>query len=303
LSIIHTSLNTVQRHTTRFRNALRLMLAPYVIGAMILVFLPGVVTFGLAFAEYDGFNPPRFNGLANFQFLETYFEFQIAVANTVWLVAFGVVIRLLAALGFALLLRHRRRGVAVYRAVAYLPTIIPDVAYVLIWLWIFNPIYGPIGTFAQALGGQPIVWFQSDTAPLAVLIILGFQFGEGMVILLAGLHDIPDDVYACAAVDGATRWQAFRFVTLPLLRPWIILLAMRDMILLAQNNFSAVFNLTRGGPRRATWFVPQMVYEESFERFRVGLSAATMLLVFIALGVVLGVIFRFLRGWGYADEI
>lgn len=280
------------------------MLTPYLAGALLLIAIPGLLTFALAFTQYDGFNPPQWNGLESFTYLPTYIEFQFALRNTIVFVACGVPLRLLAALLFALLLKRRRRGISVYRMTAYLPTIIPDAAYALIWLWVFNPLYGPIAAAFKPLGiAPPNLLPYPDGAMLAIIIMAAFQFGEGFVVLLAGLHDIPDELHDAAAIDGGNRWQSFRYITLPLLRPWLVLLALRDAIILAQNNFGSVYMLTQGNPRRATFLLPQMVYEETFERFRPYVAAAASVVVFVCLGGALYVIFRVLRGWGYADEL
>jgi ABC-type glycerol-3-phosphate transport system permease component len=113
------------------------------------------------------------------------------------------------------------------------------------------------------------------------------QIGEGFVVLLAGLQDIPRDYYHSAALDGGSRWQLFRFITLPLLAPWLVLLTIRDIILSAQSTFAPAYMMTGGGPYYATFFMPLLIYQEAFDRFRFGHGSALLLLLFLGVGLLL----------------
>ena len=123
-----------KRHLPRYNRAVFGLLFPYIMGTVLLVVLPAVLTLALAFTEYDALSPPVWRGLANFQELLSSPFFWIALRNSLYFVVLAVPLRVLGALGLALLLKQRRRGVAGYRTAVYLPTIIPDVAYALIWL-------------------------------------------------------------------------------------------------------------------------------------------------------------------------
>jgi multiple sugar transport system permease protein len=129
-----------------------------------------------------------------------------------------------------------------------------------------------------------------------------FQIGEGFVVLLAGLQDIPEEYYASAAIDGGSRWQMFRFITLPLLAPWLLLLTIRDITLSTQSTFTPAYLMTDGGPYFSTLFMPVLIFDEAFERFRLGLGSATMLLFFVGLGLLIMLVFFAVGGWGYADD-
>ena len=139
---------------------------------------------------------------------------------------------MLGALGLALLLRRPRRGIGFYRAAVFLPTVMPDVAYALVWLWIFNPLYGPVNLVAaRRRAAGPRLAGRPDTAKLVFVFMSLFQIGEGFVVLLVGLQSVPADLYDAAVVDGAGPFSLFRYITLPLISPWLILLAFRDLIL------------------------------------------------------------------------
>jgi multiple sugar transport system permease protein len=279
------------------------MLAPFLVGTTILVAIPAILTFALAFFEYDALSPPTWRGLQNFTYIFNERVFRTALQNTAVFVALAVPLRVLGALGLALLLHQRRRGYGFYRVAVFLPTVVPDIAYALIWLWIFNPLYGPLNLVLGLLGlPQPAWLVNPDTALLAIVIMSLFQIGEGFVLLLAALRSVPPEYYQAGSLDGADRFQLFRFVTLPLLAPWLLLLTIRDIVVTAQNTFTAAYLMTGGGPYYATMFMPLLIYEEAFDRFRFGLGSAMMIVMFVAIGLALYLVSLAMRGWGYDED-
>jgi multiple sugar transport system permease protein len=279
------------------------MLLPYLAGMFLLVAAPALLSFALALTQYDALSPPVWHGLGNFEQIFRNPLFWTAARNSIYFVALAVPLRVLGALVLALLLRERRRGAAVYRAAVYLPTVIPSVAYALIWTWIFNPIYGPLNQLLGAVGLPAPAWLvRPDTALIAIALMSAFQIGEGFVVLLAGLQDISPDYYQSAKLDGGGRWQLFRFITLPLLAPWLLLLTLRDIILSAQSTFTPAYLMTGGGPYYATLFMPLLIYQTAFDRFRFGQGAAMLLLLFLSVGLLLLLVYYVMRSWGLADD-
>jgi multiple sugar transport system permease protein len=280
------------------------MLLPFLLGALVLIAIPAAAMLPLIFATYDSLSAPTWAGWQNVAYVFSDYLFWIAARNSIFFVALAVPPRVLGALAIALLLNQRRRGVGLYRVAVYLPTVIPDVAYALIWLWIFNPIYGPLNMVLGALGLPTPAWLvDRNTALPAIVLMSLFQIGEGIVIFLAALRDVPEEYYQAAAIDGGSRWQMFHSITLPLLAPWLVLLTARDIILSAQNTFSPAYLMTGGGPYYATLFIPLLIYEEAFDRFRFGEAALMLLLLFLWLGILLWLAFTFAGGWGYADDV
>ena len=248
-----------------------------------MVILPAGISFALAFTRYNGVTPPVFNDWQNFQYLRLEPLFWVALINSLLFIALAVPLRILGALALALLYNRPRRGLGVYRAAAYLPTIIPDVAYALTWTWILNPLYGPLNIILTSLGLPAPAWLVDQTWALRGIVLMSlFQVGEGFVILLAGLRHIPREYYDAARVDGANSLQRFFSITLPLLSPWLILLSIRDIALSFQSTFTPAYIMTRGGPYYATFFTPLMIYEEAFDNFRFGTGTALMLIIFAA---------------------
>jgi multiple sugar transport system permease protein len=285
------------------RASLLAFLTPYLLGILLLVVLPAVVTFAAAFYRYNGLSAPQWVGSQNFQFLGREPLLPVALVNSYLFIVQAVPVRILGALGLALFFSRPRRALGLYRAAVYLPTVIPDVAYALMWMWIFNPLYGPLNQILTALGLPAPGWLTDPGWGIpAIVLMASFQLGEGFVILLAGLRHIPKDYYDAAQVDGANRWQAFLAITLPLLSPWLVLLTVRDVVLSFQNTFTPAYIMTGGGPYYATFFLPMMVYETAFDGMRFGLAAALTLILF-ALTIVLSLmVFYLFEGWGFDEE-
>ena len=280
------------------------MLAPYLLGTFLLLIVPVSIAIGLSFFNYDSLSPPTWVGLQNYLFIFQYQAFLAGSKNTIGFILMAVPLRLIAMLGLALLMNRPRRGTRVFRAAIYLPTVIPDIANALLWTWIFNPLFGPINVILGALGLPQPLWITDKSLTIWVLLVMAlFQIGEGFVVLLAALHDIPDEYYQVAQVDGGSRWQVFRYVTLPLLRPWLVLLTFRDIVFGSQQVFTPAFIMMGGGRFYSAWFLPQMIYEEAFGRFRFGVAFATMSMWMLIAGILLYAAYRVLRGWGYTDEI
>ena len=286
-----------------YRAGLWLMLLPYLLGVVLLVGLPAIMSAGLAFTTFDALTPPVFVGFQNFRFLAADPLTNAALWNTLVFIVLAVPLRIGGALALALLLQARRRGGGGYRAAVYVPTVIPDVAYALIWLWIFNPLFGPVNLALGALGVPLPGWLaDEDTAKYPFVIMSLFQIGEGFVILLAALRGIPRSFYDAGSVDGAGRLASFRYLTLPLLLPWLVLLTFRDVIVAFQYTFTPSLVMTGGGPYYATFFLPFQLYEEAFDRFRFGTGSALMLVTFLLSGAVIVGLYLIFRGRGALDD-
>jgi multiple sugar transport system permease protein len=290
------------------RRQLALLLAPYVFGLAVLVALPALVTFGLAFTEYDLLRPPEFVGVENFRELAGDEIFGIALKNSLVFAAIAVPLRLLGALGLALLLHRRFTGVGSYRSAAVLPTVIPDIAYGLVWLWLFNPLYGPINLLllqwgdsptTTAWGVQPPQWLTHPNDARAAIIIMSlFTIGEGFVVLLVTRQGLPSELYDLAALEDATAWGLFRRVTLPLMTPILLLLLARDTILSLQLTFVPALIVTEGGPPPfSTTYVPLFVYRNGFEFLRYGYAAAATLTMFALTVAIVWLQWLIVRRW------
>lgn len=291
----------------RERRDLVIMLVPFVVGLAVLVVAPAAVTLALSLTEYDLIGPARWVGLGNFRELAEDEVFRIALVNSLVFAAIAVPLRVLAALGLALLLYRRAAGVGPARTAAMLPTIVPDVAYGLIWLWLFNPLYGPINILLRSggedgltiFGRLPPQWLTDPNDARAAIVLMSlFTVGEGVVLLLVARQSTPGELYELAAVEDATWWDVFRRVTLPLIAPVLALLFLRDWILSFQLNFVPALIVTDGGPPPyATTYLPLFVYRTGFEYLRYGYAAAATLVMLALTMVVVLLQWRIFRRW------
>jgi multiple sugar transport system permease protein len=286
----------------REARGLALMLAPYLIGLAVLIAIPAAVTFALALYEYDLIRSPRFIGLDNFRDLVDDEVFRISLRNSLMFILFAVPLRLLGAVALALLLYRRYRGVGVYRTAGYLPSVVPDVAYALLWLWIFNPLYGPLNLALQAIGGPTPRWLTDPrAAQWAVIIMSLFTIGEGFLVALATRQSLPRELYELAELESAKPWYVFGRVTLPLMAPTLLLLLFRDTIFSFQANFVPALLVTEGGPPPyATTYLPLFVYQNAFEYLRYGYAAAAALAMFVVTAAIVYVQYRIVRRWRHA---
>lgn len=276
------------------RRQLALMLAPYAFGLAVLVAAPAAITFGLALTDYDLVRSPSFVGLDNFRELLDDRVFGIALVNSFVFAAVATPLRLLVALGLALLFWRRSRGVGVGRAMIAVPTVVPEVAYGLLWLWLLNPLYGPVNGLLT-LGGEsgntvfdrlPPQWLTDPNHARAGIVLMSlFTVGEAFVVLLVARQAVSTDLYELASLEDAPGWDVFRRITLPVLAPVLVLLFLRDMLLSFTFTFVPALVVTEGGPPDyATTYLPLFVYREAFEYLRYGYAAAATL-VMLALTV------------------
>lgn len=287
----------------RYRIQLWLLLTPFLVGMLVLVVIPAAGSLFVAFFDYTPLQPTRFDwiGLQQFADLQNDRLFWTAVGNTVFYTFTSVPLRLAATLGLALLLNQPRRGIRFYRAVAYIPTIIPDVAYALTWLWIFNPLYGPINQVLRSLNLPIQGWLIDVGGARSIVVLMAvWQVGEGLVILLAALRDIPPDLYDAALTDGAGAWDRLRLLVLPLIAPTFLLLTFRNTILSLQDNFAPALLVTQGGPHYATLFLPLKIYFDAFQNFRFGYGAAMLWILYGFTAAVVFVQHMSTRRWSLA---
>jgi multiple sugar transport system permease protein len=288
-----------------YHTRLRLMLLPYALGIVVLVILPALSSFMLAFFRYDGLRPPEWAGTLNFALVITDELFLLSLQNTLALIVLPVPMRVAGAFLLARLFLRRGRFVRWARAAVFLPAATPLVAYAVAWLWILNPLYGPVNWLLRHAGLMPPGWFADPQwARPAVALISLWTLGEGFLILLAALHDIPPALEEAARVDGASGWSFLRYVTFPLLTPILLLLALRDAILMLQECFTTVFLTTGGGPYYATYTLPMFILEQAFDLLQFGVASAALWFLYLLTGAIVVVVLVVAWQWriGLDDE-
>lgn len=264
---------------------------PYVLGSVLLVLAPLGLAGVLAFSDYFGFRAPEFTGVDNFVRVMGDGAFWSAVGVSGLVAAVVVPLRLLLAVGAALLLaRGRGATTTVGRTSAYLPSVIPDAAWALLWLWILNPLYGPLPAVLGALGiPDPGFLTTPWGARLGLVLVMAFQVGEAFTVALAARIAIPARLHEAIELEGGSAWFAMTRVTLPVMAPIVIVLAVRDVVVVVQNAFVPALLVTGGGPVNATLTAPLLIYRRAFEYGELGYAStlSVTLLVLTALAAAL----------------
>lgn len=279
-----------------------LFLSPWLIGFFALTAGPMVASLVLSFTDYNLFNDPEFIGLDNYSRMLTDPNFLQAVKVTGIYVLIGTPLKLVAALGVAMLLNAPRRGQGFYRSAFYLPSLIGgSVSIAIVWkaMFIDNGIVAQIGSF---FGGPPASeggWVGDPARTLPLLILLTvWQFGAPMVIFLAGLKQVPPELYEAASVDGAGPVRRFFSITIPMLSPVLFFNLLLETIHAFQVfNSAYIISNGSGGPAGSTLFYTLYLYLRGFRDFQMGYASAMAWVLVIAVGIVTIILFRSSRAW------
>jgi len=237
----------------------------------------------------------QFTGLDNYSRLFSDSRFWQSLRNTVIFTLFSVSLEFVLGLGIALTLHQRFRGRGLARAVAMLPWALPTAVMALAWSWIFNDAFGVLNDLLLRMGiiKDAIAWLGQPISAMAAMIVVDVWKTTPfmMIIMLAGLQSISGDLYEAIRLDGATRWQEFRLITLPLLRPSLVL-ALLFRTIAAFGIFDLVFILTGGGPGGATETVSLYAYTNYFRYLDFGYGATVIVVSFLLLLTVAIIIYR-----------
>jgi multiple sugar transport system permease protein len=280
-----------------------LYLTPWLIGYVVFTAGPVVASLGLSFTSYNLISPPTFVGLSNYadafgkdpQFWTALLRtFQYAVAS----VPLGIV----GSLALALLLNVRVRGTSFFRTLFFMPSLVPIVASAVLWAWLLQPEWGLVNLAIFAVTGQHGPgWFQAPEWAMTGLISLALWTSIGgtrMIIFLAGLQGVPQELYDAASIDGASRWQRFRNVTLPMITPTLFFNLVLGVIN-ALQVFTVVFVVTGGGPAYATWVYALHIYKQAFSYFSMGYASALAWVFLLIILALTWIQFRISRRWVY----
>jgi multiple sugar transport system permease protein len=259
-----------------------------------------VVSLWISFHDWDLIEPDRpFIGLDNYREVLADGAFWAAIGHTVYLTVGSVIPAMAIGLGLAILLNTQLRALGLFRAMYYLPAITPLVVAAIIWKWIYNTDYGLANYFLLRLHliDQPVQWLGSRNLAMPAVIVMGIWISVGfnMVVYLAGLQAVPNELYEAAEVDGANAWQRFRRITFPLVAPTTFFLLIFQTIL-GMQAFDQIFVMTNGGPPGpggATTTVVYYLWQQGFRFFRMGYASAMAYTVFALLFVVSFLQFRY----------
>lgn len=283
------------------------LVAPNILGLFFFFGIPVLSTFFTSLTEWNVLKPAQFIGLANFERLLVDPRFWQAVGNSFKLLLLVVPVGLALALAVALLLNEKLPARAFWRTAYFLPVVTSTVAASAVWTWIFQPRYGLLGNLLAPFGLRDVNWLtRPDLVLIPIAVVTIWQrLGFDMVLFLSGLQTIPRILYEAALIDGATRWQRFRYITLPMLSPTSFLVAVLSVIN-ALQIFDQVYIMTartsRGGVNGSATTLTYYLYDSAFGRFEYGYASAIALVLFlIILGITL-IQLRLQQRWVYYES-
>lgn len=280
-----------------------LFVTPWMVALLVFTMLPLIATFVLGFAQYRPGSTPTFVGLDNYEALFADPAFWKATKNTALFALCLVPLKLLLALGLALLLDAGGRSANIYRTIFYLPTLVPVVASSIIFMLLLTPNAGPVNVILQALGISAPDWLKDPRAAFWTLIIMSlWPLGIETLIFLSGLKEIPDEIQDAARLDTDRPWERFFGITLPLITPMILFNLVIGIISSFQVFVQAlVIGDTVGRPGESTLMIMILIYRSAFRYFNIGYAAAIASLLFVGVLVLTLLIFRTARSWVYYE--
>lgn len=277
-----------------------LYITPFVIGFLLFTAFPFVASFVLSLTDarlQDQLGAANFVGLSNYTEMAADSTFRQSLGVTFAYVFITVPLKLAFALFIAVVLNFKLKGIGLFRTAFYLPSILGgSVAIAVVWRFVF----AGDGLLNQALAGIGIGgvnWLgEPSTAMFSIVLLRLWQFGSAMVVFLAGLKAIPEDLYEAADLDGASRLKQFFMITLPLLTP-VLFFNFIMQIVQAFQEFNGPYIITAGGPLKSSYLLPLMIYEEAFKYFNLGYSSALSWVLFIIIAVFTAVAFWSQKHW------
>ncbi len=279
-------------------------ISPWVVGFLIFTLGPLIASIYFSFTSYDMLRSPRWVGLENYRRL--IFDDALlpkALANTFIYALMHVPLHVVTALGVALLLNEARQMQGFFRTIFYLPSMTPAVATAYLWILILNPNDGLVNRGLRFLNLPAPGWTTDpDWTKATIVVSQIWAFGGAMIIYLAALKGVPQDLYEAAKLDGANAWQRFRGVTLPMISGATFFIATISTIS-SLNVFTQGYVMfdSRGGPENSALFVVMYLFRRAFENFQMGYAAAIAWLLFLIILVVTLIQFRFSKRWVYYE--
>lgn len=281
-----------------------LFLLPWLLGFFGLTLLPMIASLYFSFTQYDMLTPAIPVGTKNYVSLFQDERFLNSIKVTFKYVIISVPLQLAFALLVALMLKKNRRGVKVYRAMYYLPSLFGgSVAVSILWRQLFNK-EGVFNQFLALFGIEGKNWIATPSSALNTLIVLAiWQFGSSMVIFLSSLKQIPEDYYEAATLDGAGKVAQFFKITLPLLTPMVFFNIVMQVINAFQSfNSAYIISNGSGGPLDSTLFYSLYLYIKAFTHFQMGYASAMAWILLLIIAAVTGLMFLFAKFWVFYDE-
>lgn len=294
---------TSKKKATKFERKLAiyglLFASPWILGLLMFNIYPLLASAYYSFTTYSILEPGKFVGFENYSTLFKDDIFWKSISNTLYYTFIFVPLSIVQGVALAMLLNLRIKGQGIYRTLLFIPSLVPEIATVIIWLWLLNPQFGLVNFWLDKIGISGPPWIGSETWSKPSLILMSlWGTGQAVVIYLAGLQDVPQDYYDAAHVDGANGWQRMRTITLPLLTPVIFFNMIMGMIG-ALQNFVLPYTLTngQGTPANSMMFYVMYLYTNGFAYLKMGYASAMAWILFIIVVVLTTIIFATQKRW------
>lgn len=272
-------------------------IAPAIIGLICFSFGPMLFSLGISFTKWDVITAKEFVGLDNYKALFHDPLFFKSLKVTLYYTLLSVPLITCIPLLTAMLLNTKIKGISIFRAIFYVPSIVPIVASAAVWMYIYNPMYGLLNSILKTLGLHTHNFIFSETGAVPSLAVMAlWAAGNTVVIYLAGLQGVSRQLYEAAEIDGAGAIARFFHITVPMMTP-IIFYNFVMAIINSMQIFTQAYIMTDGGPANATFFYSLMVYRTAFKQSRMGYSAAMSWIFFIIIAVLTLLVFKSQKKW------
>lgn len=272
-------------------------LSPWLIGFFVFTLIPVGLSFYYSLCEYSLLQKPLYIGLDNYRQLWADPIFWKALTNTFYYALMALPSGMMVSLGLALLLNADIRGQAIYRTIIFLPSLVPTVASAMLWLWLFNAKLGLINNLLGKVGIEGPGWLTTPEWALPALAFMSlWGVGHTVVIYLAGLQDVPRELYEAAEIDGARSWRRLWHITLPMLSP-VIFFNLVMALIGTMQVFAVPYIMTGGGPTRSTYFFTMYLYDNAFTYLKMGYASAMAWVQLLIILCLTGFSFWSSRKW------
>lgn len=275
---------------------------PWLIGIIFLTLYPFINALFISFTDYNLVREPDFIGLENYVQLFQDEEFLGTLAASLKYTAITVPLQLSFALFVAFILNFKIKGINFYRTAYYIPSLLGgNVAVAVLWRFLFQQD-GFINRFIGLLGLGPVAWLSSPGGAMSVIVILKvWQFGSSMLIFLAALKDVPQDLYEAASVDGATKFRSFFKITIPMITPTIFFNLVMQLVN-AFQEFNGPYLITGKGPLNSTYLTSMFIYDNAFKFFDMGYASAASWVLFTIIVAITMILFATQNKWVFYSD-
>ena len=281
----------------RNKKAIFIFIAPALIMFVLVLVIPMVQMVYYSLCDYAALTPPKFTGLANYKNL--FFKdstFKIALKNSIFFMIFSAITQQVIGLGLAVMLTNIKKGRNLFKNIYYLPSVLSSAALGLLWAFMFNPKIGINNLLAQ-FGIKGPLWLMDSKGfivlPMWVIafVALWQYVGQNMMLYMAQITGISRDIYEASYIDGASKTQSFRYITLPLLKPMTLFVIITSIISYLQA-YVQILIMTEGGPGTATYLASYIIYDEAFVKYNFGYASALSFVLFVITAVFTWLSFR-----------